>query len=375
MQYFRPEVRVGVLLFCTLALFIAAALVVGKLNTLWVPKHEYTVLLPTANLLRNRAQVSYAGSPVGEVTAIRLRSEAARAREHPDYPVAVTVVLQGDIPLRTDARLELRTDGFIGERYVDISPGLGALVPPGGTVLGSLGGVEGLLASFSGVGGGLDELSQALRTLLADPAQPHSLPATLANVSRLIDTLLPRLVMLTTSADALLHGVRQDVAGLSTQAGGTLRRLDGTIDDTHDGLKRLLQELNTTMITARLAVLALQRFVETSQGSVVELLSSLRRTADSLQQSTEDLVGRAQKLLTHVDTVVLQNDRNLFTTVENLREVADNLKVASQLVRGNPAVLLWGTNNPNNASPANASSNGAPALQDRGRIGRYDRMP
>jgi ABC-type transporter Mla subunit MlaD len=214
-----------------------------------------------------------------------------------------------------------------------------------------------------------------LRTLLADPAQPHSLPATLANVSRLIDTLLPRLVMLTTSADALLHGVRQDVAGLSTQAGGTLRRLDGTIDDTHDGLKRLLQELNTTMITARLAVLALQRFVETSQGSVVELLSSLRRTADSLQQSTEDLVGRAQKLLTHVDTVVLQNDRNLFTTVENLREVADNLKVASQLVRGNPAVLLWGTNNPNNASPANASSNGAPALQDRGRIGRYDRMP
>jgi ABC-type transporter Mla subunit MlaD len=343
------------------------------------------VLLPTANLLRQRAQVSYAGSPVGEVTAIGLRPDAARVQQYPEYPVAVTITMQGDVPLRQDARVELRTDGFIGERYVDISPGTGPLVPPGGTVLGSIGGLEGLLASFSGVGGGLGEIGQALRTLLADPSQPGSLPATLASVNRLLDTLLPRLVTLTTSLDDLLQGVRQDVASTSATAGGTLQQLDATIAESRTGLKRSLEELNTTLVTARQTVAAtrptitaLQRFVDTVQGNVTGVLGSLRATSDSLQRSTEELSSRLQKLLANADAVVLQNDRNFYTTVEHLRDIAENLKIASQLVRNNPSVILWGTNDTNptsNPGPGHASRNGALALQDRGRIGRYDRTP
>jgi phospholipid/cholesterol/gamma-HCH transport system substrate-binding protein len=377
MQYFRPEVRVGVFLFVSLTLLIAGALVVGQVGTWFTPKHTYTVLFPTANLLRQRAQVSFAGSPVGEVTAITLRSEAARAQQHPDYPVAVTVVVQADIPLRTDARIELKTDGFIGERYVDISPGTAALVPDGGTIPGRIGGVEGLLASFSGVGGGLDNLTNALQTLLGDPSQPHSLPATLANVSRLIDTLLPRLLTLITSLDGLLQGVQQDVSSISTQAGNTLQRLDATIAENRDGLKRLVQELNTTVGAARQTVGTLQHFIDTTQGDVSGLLGSLRTASGSLQQSTQALSGRVQKLLANVDTVVLQNDRNLYATVENLRDVTENLKVASQLIRTNPSVILWGTHEKQtpDSGPVPAAHDGAQALRDRGRIGRYDRAP
>jgi hypothetical protein len=128
-------------------------------------------------------------------------------------------------------------------------------------------------------------------------------------------------------------------------------------------------------VAARQTVASLQRLIDTSQGKVTGVLESFKTTSDSLQHSTEELVGRVQKLLANVDAVVVQNDRNLYTTVENLRDLTENLKIASQLVRSNPSVILWGTGNANKPGSVNASHNGAQALQDRGRIGRYDRAP
>src|SRR5919108_2806002 len=123
MEYFRAEVKVGAFIFVSLALLVFAAIVVGGLGQWFATKHRYTVLLPNANLLRHRAQVSYAGTPVGQVVALAVRSEAARAQQHAEYPVAVTIAVQSDLPLREDARVEMRTDGFLGDRYLDIAPG------------------------------------------------------------------------------------------------------------------------------------------------------------------------------------------------------------------------------------------------------------
>jgi phospholipid/cholesterol/gamma-HCH transport system substrate-binding protein len=376
MEYFRAEVKVGAFLLVSLALLVLAALVVGDLGRWFVTKHRYTVLLPNANLLRDRAQVSYAGYRVGDVTAIALRSEEARMQQHPEYPVAVTIAVQASVPLREDTRIELRTDGFIGDRYLDISPGTGPPVPPGGTLLGTLGGVEGLLTSFSGVGGGLDDLTRALYVLLADTSQPHSLPATLASLNRLIDTLLPRLTALTTAVDELFQSIKQDVARTSIQAGGALQRIDATVAENRDGLRQLVNELHTSLADARKTVSALRQFLEVSQGDLGKVMGSLRLVSESLQRSAEATAAGLQQLLAHADAVVVQNDRNLYTTVENLRDVTDNLKATSQLLRTNPAVLVWGSRGSNNNTNAtNASAGDSQLLRDRGRIGRYDKAP
>jgi hypothetical protein len=82
-----------------------------------------------------------------------------------------------------------------------------------------------------------------------------------------------------------------------------------------------------------------------------------------------------QQLLTRADRLVMQNDRNIFVTIENLRNITDDLKATSQLLRANPAVLLWGNRDNASANPTGASHNSNQTLQDRGRIGRYDRKP
>ena len=166
MEYFRPDVKVGVFIFVVLALLVAGAITIGGVGDWFAATQEYTVLLPNANLLRRRAKVSYAGSPVGEVTAVMVHTNAAWKQAHPGYPVAVTIVVHEEMALRADARVELRTDGFIGDRYLDIVPGYGPPLPPGSVILGAIGGVEGIVASLAGLGGGVGELSGALRSLM-----------------------------------------------------------------------------------------------------------------------------------------------------------------------------------------------------------------
>jgi phospholipid/cholesterol/gamma-HCH transport system substrate-binding protein len=374
MEYFRAEVKVGAFIFVSLVLLVCAAIVVGGLGNWFVPKHRYTVLLPNANLLRHRAQVSYAGALVGQVVAMDVRAEADRVQQHPEYPVAVTIAVQSDIPLRQDAQVEMRTDGFLGDRYLDIAPGTGQPLPPGGTLLGSIGGMEGMLASLAGLGGGLNDLRQALQTLLTDTTQPHSLPTTLASANRLIDSLLPLPTTLATAVDDLVKSIKQEVAGTSSATGQTLRRLDAILADNRGGLQSLVRELNTSLVEVRQTAATLRRFAETGQEQVASLAENVRNVSETLQRRTEEVTTGVQRLLEHADGVVLQNDRNLYVTMENLRLATDNLKAATQLLRANPAVLLWGNHSSTNTGPTNTTP-GDHLLQDRGRVGRYDRAP
>ena len=129
MEYFRPDVKVGAFICVALVLLVIAAFTIGGVGDWFAPTQQYTVLFSNANLLRRRAKVSYAGSLVGEVTAIMVHSNAAWQQAHPGYPVAITIVVHEEMALREDVRVELRTDGFIGERYLDIVPGSGPPLP------------------------------------------------------------------------------------------------------------------------------------------------------------------------------------------------------------------------------------------------------
>src|SRR5256714_5767886 len=210
MEYFRPEVKVGALIFVALVLLVAAAIVVGGVGDWFAATQEYTVLLPNANLLRRRAQVSYAGSPVGAVSAITVHTDEIWKQQHPRYPVAVTIVVRGSVLLREDTRVEMRTDGFIGERYLDIAPGSGAPVPPGGVIVGSIGGVEGIIASLSGFGSGFGELSETLRGLLGEVSEEQSLAMTLRSLHQLLEELRPHLLELTVTLNDFLSSAQQD---------------------------------------------------------------------------------------------------------------------------------------------------------------------
>jgi phospholipid/cholesterol/gamma-HCH transport system substrate-binding protein len=381
MEYFRPDVKVGVFIFTALVLLVVAAIVVGGVGDWFAPTQQYTVLLPNANLLRRRAKVSYAGSLVGEVSAIAVHANAAWRQQYPGYPVAVTIVVREAMMLRQDAHAELRTDGFIGERYLDIVPGSGDPLPPGGVVLGAISGVEGIVASLSSATGGLGDLSGALRGLLTDTTGEVSVPATLGSLRQLLEELRPRLLELTGALQAFVASAQQDVASTSDKAERTLGHLDTAVADMSSELKRLMQEVhvslgevNKTLSGAQKTLATAKTALDSTQGDAKKLLVSLRDLTGNLQRHTDATLASLQHLLVRVDEVIAHNDRNLYTSVENLRDAAEHLKATARQVRTNPSVLLWGISGQKEPDALSGSDTPTRALQDRGRIGRYDKL-
>ena len=374
MDYFRPDVKVGVFIFVALLLLAAAAIVIGGVGDWFATTQQYTVLLPNANLLRRLAKVSYAGSPVGEVTAIAVHTNTAWKQQHPGYPVAVTIVVRDAMTLREDARMELRTDGLIGERYLDIVPGYGEPLPPGGVVLGAISGVEGIIASLSGPGGGFGEVSGALRGLLGDASGEQSVPATLGSLRQLLEELRPRLLELTGTLKDFAASAQQNVTATSDKAGRALERLDTAVADNSTELKRLMREVHASLGEANKTLATARTALDTTQGDTKKLLVSLRDLSGHLQRSTEETLAGLQRVLAHVDEVIAHNDRNLYTSVETLRDTAENLKAAARQVRANPSVLLWGNGGHQEPDALSNSDAATRALQDRGRVGRYDRL-
>lgn len=379
MEYFRPDVKVGVFIFVVLVLLVAGAITIGGMGAWFATTQEYTVLLPNANLLRRRAKVSYAGFPVGEVTAVMIHTNAAWQQAHPGYPVAVTIVVREEMALRADVRVELRTDGFIGERYLDIVPGSGPPLPPGSVILGAIGGVEGIVASLTGPGG-IGELSGALRGL-TDPAGEQSIPATLGSLRHLLEDLRPRLFELTGMLQEVLISAQQNIASTSDKAGRTLERLDTAITENSSELKRLIRgfhaslgEFNKTMTATQKTLATATTVLNTTQGDTKKLLVSLQALAGNLQRSTDETLSVLHRVLVHVDEIMAHNDRNLYTSVEYLRDTAANLKATTRQIRMNPSVLLWGNGDEKAPDGPDGTDATTRILQDRGRVGRYDKL-
>ena len=372
MEYFRQQIQVGALLFTALVLLILAAFSVGNLTSWLAPKRQYTVLFRNSSLLPIGATVSYAGLPVGQVKGFHMRSVEARQQQHPDYAVAVNVKVRASVPVRDDSRVEMKTDGMIGDRYIDILPGMGDPLAPDGTLFGSTGGFDALFETFAGTGGDIEDLLTAVKDLIADDSQPNSIPRVLASLQHLLASLPPYLPALMTTIETLAQQIQQDVTSTSQSAKALLTQLDETVAENRAGLKELVHDLNATLDDTRQALHAAQSLLTKSQTRIPQTLDHLQELIGGIQENRRQLTVRLDKLLANMNSVVVQNDRNLYEAIENLRQTTEHLEVAAELVRANPAVMIWGRRGDANGQPQ--PSPPIKTLQDRGRIGRYDRV-
>jgi hypothetical protein len=139
-------------------------------------------------------------------------------------------------------------------------------------------------------------------------------------------------------------------------------------------VRELVDKLNVTMDETHRLMRAANTLLETSQRQVPALLSDMRNLIAGVQESRETVMAGTEKLLTDLDAILVENDRNLFMTLENMRELSHHLEAAAEQVRANPAVLIWGRRGGNRNGSSTPTGNNPQLLQDRGRMGRYDRV-
>jgi phospholipid/cholesterol/gamma-HCH transport system substrate-binding protein len=116
------QVRVGGLILLALLLLGYAIYRVGMVMDIFASRYEIVTLLPSALGLREGAPVTLAGQRIGQVQRIDFIPVQQKTGGN-NLRVVLAIADEVREQVRIDSRAFLRTQGLLGDKFVDISPG------------------------------------------------------------------------------------------------------------------------------------------------------------------------------------------------------------------------------------------------------------
>lgn len=116
------QVRVAALVAASALLLIYAVWRVGAIFDVFADRYELVTFVPSALGLREGAPVTLAGQRIGQVAAIEF-VPVREKREGVNLRVRLAISDEVQDQIRADSRAFLRTQGLLGDKFVDIQPG------------------------------------------------------------------------------------------------------------------------------------------------------------------------------------------------------------------------------------------------------------
>ena len=268
------QLRTGLLVLGGLALGGLGLILVGRTGNVFGSRYRLVTLVGSAAGLVPGAAVQLAGQTVGQVDRVDLIPVEDRPESGEAVALWLAVNTEVKNQIRADSKAQVRTQGLLGDRLIDIAPGSpGARVLEPGDTLAARRPVDydALIADGAAAVGDLvevtNDLSDITRGLLAGEG----------TLGRLVtdDALYARLAGVAASMDTLLAA--------AARPGGSLMRMLGD-DSLYLSMKRTVAALDST--TARVA---------RGEGTMGRLVAD-----DSLYASLLAAVGRTDSLLARV---------------------------------------------------------------------------
>ena len=337
MEVYRSEIKVGVLIAVAFVLFLVGIFVVGDVRSLWDKKHTLVLLFPYADGITKGAPVWYAGLEVGAVTDVRIASEKVDR-------IAISVKISPDAKVRRDSRIDIRSLGMMGQKYVEISPGT-----PDSPLL-----VSG--DSLEGKG-----------------------PASLSEIFETGKMVATRLVDLIQETQGLVHDVRTEspIKDAISNANGLMTDLRDQAKD----LRAVMQKAAKFTDVLNSVGSDLKHVSGTGGKELTALLAEMRDTNKSLQQRLINLEARLDKTLGHVDSgfieaegavkgvrsMISANEEDVAAMLRHMKETSRYLEALSEDLKAHPWKVVWKEDG--SSGPANPA--GSEKWRDKGRIGPH----
>jgi phospholipid/cholesterol/gamma-HCH transport system substrate-binding protein len=240
------QVRVAALLIVGTLLLGYAVYQVGLVLDVFARRYEIVTLVPSGLGLREGAPVTLAGQRIGQVSRIDFIPVRQKVG---DTNLRVTLAIAHNVQeqVRVDSRAFLRTQGLLGDKFVDISPGSpGARVLQAGDTIAAgrsldldefvlqaanaLDQATGIITSLQELAGGLARGEGTVGRLLQDDqlyvnvnASTAELRRTLAEINR-ADGTFGRLVR-----DPALYQQLQSAVARVDSLGGLILHSEGTL--------------------------------------------------------------------------------------------------------------------------------------------------
>jgi ABC-type transporter Mla subunit MlaD len=324
----------GTFVFLSFFLFLGFVLWGGKLGGFFEKQIQIHILLKRGLPLDPGTAVRIEGLKVGEVQSITWRSEKERNEGYPKFRVRMTIAVDPKAPIAKESKIEVRSDGLLGARYVDIhaAPQGATSLHKGDTLLGSLGGIDTFLERG-------EEMARRLESMLG----------------HLDQLLTPQ------TGKASLPELLQDLRTM-TQAGTKAAKETGEFVKEGKSLlntwdPKLREVLNSSKLMLDQSLALLQQWEDLSKDLRPKILGTLQTGGQVLQDlgtTIKKARSKVEALLARVDDILVRNDRDLFLLLHNLRVAAEEMKLAMARIKADPSQVLFGGSEDPDAAEAAA---------------------
>lgn len=278
------EFKVGMLVIVVGSLIAVMSMQVSDDPSYLGRSKKAWFLLPNAGGLVKNSAVRSAGIPVGVIKNITLQDGKAR----------IDITVKSDVPLTTSASIEVKAQGILGDKHVEVYPGSPTDPPLEDNAqiltIKDGGSLDNLMAQVSEVTSSLKEVAKNLQEATSeDGTRKHVLGRIVKN----IETLTGDLAQMTTENKDKVGDIVDDVHEITASLKEVMN------DKSETGLKETWKRLSNSMknldeITSK---------INKGEGAIGKLVSD-EQTAESVSSAIDGLSGlmdTANKIQTAFD--------------------------------------------------------------------------
>jgi phospholipid/cholesterol/gamma-HCH transport system substrate-binding protein len=313
MAHTNEEIKVGVVVFLAGILFLSALVFVGGLNLFRKRTVAYTTYFKFAGGLEPGAVVRFGGLKVGNV-------QSARIDPQDSTRIRVTLQVAGNTPLRTNSKARISTLGFLGENYIEVSPGTREARPlPPGSEIPSI-----EIVQIADVFTNVNNIT--------------------VNANKLVNDLDDRVLVLADNITGLIKNVNEVVSPQNrAHFNAVLANADSLMAESRPRVNNTLANLEATSAKLTPAV----DNANAAIGKADALVGHLDAVVQENRQEVHDVLlqlkvslADTQRAINDLDDTLQDNRGNLDETLDNLRVSSQNLKQFTDTVKRKPFSLI-----------------------------------
>lgn len=270
------EAKVGAFTIIGIVLFVVGIVFVGKVDVFGKPQMTITGDFEQVNGLKNGNQVKFSGVAIGTVSDIEITPKG----------VVVSMKVDDNTKIPSDSRFTLGSDGFLGDKFIQISPGSSKVYLHDGDAVKGEGAdaMDKAMHSAQKLMAGTEQMLQSINNIIGDPQTQSALKYSLQSTAAMADNavaITQNMADVTAQLNAAAQqfnadgNAGEDMRAILTNIKQTTERVDnmartmeGTVTDpkAQDNLKETLH--NTAQISARVNKLMGGKAYHSESGNV-----------------------------------------------------------------------------------------------------------
>lgn len=235
------EAKVGAFTIIGIALFIAGILFVGRIDIWAKPQMTITGDFAQVNGLKNGNQVKYSGVAIGNVSDIEITP----------HGVAVKMKLDEKTQIPSDSTFTLGSDGFLGDKFIQISPGQSKVfLQDGDSVKGEgADAMDKAMQSAQKLMDGTEKMLQSINNIIGDLATQNALKYSLQSTAVMADNAVAITQNMADVTAQLNQATQQFNA--DGNAGNDMRAILTNLKQTTDRVDNMARSMEATVTDSK----------------------------------------------------------------------------------------------------------------------------